>query len=344
LNSKGHQNGYLCYQDNNYANMSSMQLAERLLTPGSEHTTELVANIQRKQELLEAGDPAHENIRTALVIGGGTMRGVFSGGVVIGLEELGLTEVFDDVIGVSVGASTSAYFLARQAALGTTLFFEELTGKDFIDKTRLIPPRSGALNIDYLRDIFTGKKALDQAVIHANRSRFYIGVTDINNVQPRYIEVAHDEDQDLIKLIQASSAVPGVTQPVVIDGVTYGDGITTCKNPIRFAIEELGSTDIFCILNQELRRDPTSLSEQIKSIGEMATSAMLTRNSSPKFRRAFRKRHIMSDEVADTDYSADVRIGVICPEGEPVGRFEQDPDILIPAAQRATRQTKALFE
>jgi predicted acylesterase/phospholipase RssA len=80
-----------------------MQLSERLLTPGAEHTTELVANLQRKQELLEAGDSAHEDIRTALVIGGGTMRGVFSGGVVTGLEELGLTEVFDDVIGVSVG-------------------------------------------------------------------------------------------------------------------------------------------------------------------------------------------------------------------------------------------------
>jgi len=264
------------------------------------------------------------------------MRGVFSGGVVTGLEELGLTEAFDDVIGISVGASTAAYFLAGQAAIGTTLFFEELTGKEFIDKTRLVRP-GNALNIDFLESIFTGKKALDQQAIRENHSRFYVGVTNIKKVRPEYIEVSHDADKDLIRLIQASSSVPGITQPVVIDGVTYGDGITTCKNPIRFAIEVLGSTDILCILNQELRSKPIS-------IGERVVSALLTRDSSPELKRAFRERHVMSDEAAETDYSDAVRIGILCPEGEPVGRFEQDPAILIPAAQRAAQQTKALFE
>jgi predicted acylesterase/phospholipase RssA len=106
-----------------------MQLSERLLTPESERTPDVVSNILRKRDLLLAGDPAHEEIKTALVIGSGAMRGAYSGGVVIGLEELGLTDTFDDVVGVSVGASTAAYFLANQSARGTSLFFEELTTK-----------------------------------------------------------------------------------------------------------------------------------------------------------------------------------------------------------------------
>lgn len=315
--------------------MSHMQLSERLFTPGSEHTQELVSHIQQKHELLEAGDPAHKDIRTALIIGSGAMRGVFSGGVVTGLEELGLTEVFDDVIGVSVGASTAAYFLAGQAALGTTLFFEELTSKEFVDKTRF----KNILNVGYLEDIFTGKKALDQEAIRNNRSRFHIGVTNIDTAKPEYIEVSHsEEEKDMIKLIQASSAVPGLTLPIRIDGTLYGDGITTCKNPIAYAIDTLGATDVVCIVNQPLRQGKSA------PASDKAISSWLTRRYRQDIRTAYINRHSMSDETASTEYSADVHIGILCPEEKPVGRLTKNAKKLIQVAEQAAQQTKTLFK
>lgn len=315
--------------------MSYMQLSERLFTPETEHTQELVSHIHRKHELLEAGDPAHNDIKTALIIGAGAMRGVYSGGVVTGLEELGLTEVFDDVIGVSVGASTAAYFLAGQAALGTTLFFEELTSKDFVDKTRF----KNILDVGYLEDIFTGEKALDQEAIRSNRSRFYIGVTNIDTAKPEYIEVSHsEEEKDIIKLIQASSAVPGLTLPIRINGTLYGDGITTCKNPIAYAVDVLGATDIVCIVNQPLRTDKSSPSS------DKAISAWLTRRYNQDIRTAYINRHESSDETATTDYSEDVHIGILCPEDKPIGRLTKNARKLIQVANQATQQTKTIFE
>ncbi len=236
-----------------------MQLSERLVTPGSDHTFELTDNIMRKQELLCDGDPAHKSIRTALVIGSGAMRGVYSGGVVIGLEELGLTQAFDHVIGVSAGAATAAYFLAGQAKLGTSIYYEDLASKEFIDRTRIGNP----LNIDFLDEVFTARKPLDRQSIQDNRSLFHIGVTDVNKVQAEYIRANHNTGDNIIKLVQASSSVPGLTPPIMIDGTLYGDGITTCKNPVGFAIDTLGCTDILFVVNQPLRlKDSISVGEK----------------------------------------------------------------------------------
>lgn len=314
--------------------MTSMQLSERLFTTPSAHTDELIDHLQQKKALLEAGDPSHEDIRTALIIGAGAMRGVYSGGVVIGLEELGMTEVFDDVIGISAGAATAAYFLSGQAELGTTIYYEELASKEFIDVKR----RKNVLNVGYLEEVFTESKPLDQEAIRNNRSRFHIGVTNVDTAQPEYIEVAHDPNSDIIKLIQASSSVPGLTLPIRIEGTLYGDGITTCKNPIKYAVETLGATDVFCIVNQPLREKATA------PVSDRLVSALLTRRYNEAIKVAYRDRHHMSDETAATTYSPDIHIGVLCPEGKPVGRLTTDAQKLTQVALKATLQTKALFE
>lgn len=312
-----------------------MQLAERLLVPGSEESDELIGNILRRRDQLSDSEPADAGISTALVIGGGAMRGVFSGGVVTGLEELGLTAAFDNVVGVSVGASTNAYFLAGQARLGTSLFFDELTTKEFVDITR----RGNILSVDYLNTIFTtGKKVLDLEAVRNNRSRFHIGITALDTAQPVYAEVSDAEDEVIIKHIQASSAVPGLARPVIIDGVKYGDGITACKNPVRFAVEELGATDVLCILNQPLRYGHAS------SIGDRALSAFLSRGYGPLARDAFRSRHEGSDEMAETTYNPNIRIGIACPADKPIGRLTRDKKKLIRVAQEAEEYTLALFE
>ena len=66
-------------------------------------------------------DPYH----LALVIEGGGMRGVVSGGMVSALEERALLRCFDSVHGSSAGACAGAYFVAGQARLGTRIFYED---------------------------------------------------------------------------------------------------------------------------------------------------------------------------------------------------------------------------
>jgi predicted patatin/cPLA2 family phospholipase len=56
--------------------------------------------------------------RLALVIEGGGMRGAITGGMALALEELGLTNVFDDVYGSSAGALNGTWLVGGAAASG----------------------------------------------------------------------------------------------------------------------------------------------------------------------------------------------------------------------------------
>jgi len=59
-----------------------------------------------------------DGARLALVIEGGGMRGAITGGMALALEELGLTNVFDDVYGASAGALNAAWLVSEAAASG----------------------------------------------------------------------------------------------------------------------------------------------------------------------------------------------------------------------------------
>ena len=81
---------------------------------------------------------ADDEYRVALVVEGGCMRGVIYAGAVTALEHLHLAQRFDAVYGVSAGALDSAYMLAGQAAMGTTIYFEDLPAVHFMRARRVL--------------------------------------------------------------------------------------------------------------------------------------------------------------------------------------------------------------
>src|SRR3954451_18408795 len=96
--------------------------------------------------------------RLGLVIEGGAMRGVRSAGGLCALERLGLSEAFDCVFATFGGAVNGAYFLARQAVYGTTIYYENLNRREFINALRF----GKLVDIDYVIDRVTKElKPLD---------------------------------------------------------------------------------------------------------------------------------------------------------------------------------------
>src|SRR3989442_4926282 len=69
--------------------------------------------------------------KVGVIVEGGAMRGVISCGALMALEELGMTEVFDEVYGGSAGAVNAAYFLAGQAAYATALYYQKINSTRF---------------------------------------------------------------------------------------------------------------------------------------------------------------------------------------------------------------------
>ncbi len=71
---------------------------------GTTPLTALKNILARKEEKLNRKTNSKKKIKSALIVQGGCMRGVFSAGSLIALEKLGLSQAFDAVYGSSGGA------------------------------------------------------------------------------------------------------------------------------------------------------------------------------------------------------------------------------------------------
>src|SRR5204863_7152659 len=113
--------------------------------------------------------------KIALIVEGGAMRGVISCAALMGLEDLGMTPVFDEVYGASAGAVNAAYFLAGQAAYATTIYYQKINNTRFI---RRLWHRQ-IVDIDDLFDsIIGGERPLYVHRVLESSSRFFITIAD----------------------------------------------------------------------------------------------------------------------------------------------------------------------
>src|SRR5215813_3570940 len=88
--------------------------------------------LKERAELVQRGIKPSDGRKIGLVVEGGAMRGVISCAALQGLEELGMTQVFDEVYGASAGAVNAAYFLAGQAGYATTIYYQTINTTRFI--------------------------------------------------------------------------------------------------------------------------------------------------------------------------------------------------------------------
>ncbi len=174
--------------------------------------------------------------RVALIANPGTMLGTFGGGHVTAFEERKLTNRFAYAVGVSTGTPILSYFLAGQAALGTSIYYEECT-RNFISKLRGLKGGDFA-NIQYLADIFKfSEKKLYVEGVHASPTELYFGVTEYASAIEKYYD-AKKLELGIVHGIHVACAMPGAYKTwVYIDDVRHNDGASTCM-PIRFTLEK----------------------------------------------------------------------------------------------------------
>src|SRR5215469_3391695 len=88
--------------------------------------------LKERAAQLQQGITPSDGRKIGLIVEGGAMRGVISCAALQGLEELGMTQVFDEVYGASAGAVNAAYFLAGQAAYATSIYYQKINNTRFI--------------------------------------------------------------------------------------------------------------------------------------------------------------------------------------------------------------------
>jgi predicted patatin/cPLA2 family phospholipase len=187
--------------------------------------------------------------RLALVIEGGGMRAVTVGGMVSGLEVLGLRDVFDFVCGSSAGAVAGAYFLARQARFGTAMFYENLNNSGFIDTHRLWK-RKPVMDTSFLIDkVMRFDKRLDVAAVIAGTPHLHVVASDIVTGQPA-VRSVFESAEEFFQFLRATVTMPLIGgPPVPFNGSLLYDGGLVQQIAVETAIKQ-GATHILVLLTR----------------------------------------------------------------------------------------------
>lgn len=182
------------------------------------------------------------------------MRGVISGGMVAGLEALGLRDAFDVVYGSSAGACAGAYFLAGQARAGARLYYEAVNNRRFINLLRGFQRRA-IVDLDFLFDeVLSQQLPLDFRAIQRSGIDLVVLASHLD-VQPDgsdHVEAVRfsgfSDVDDLLGALHASSRMPVVGgQPFVYRGLRYWDAAITQPIPIHAALAD-GCTHVLVLL------------------------------------------------------------------------------------------------
>jgi predicted patatin/cPLA2 family phospholipase len=237
-----------------------------------------------------------------LVLEGGGMRGAYSAGVLEAFSEAPALS-FESVVACSAGACVAASYLAGQPRRNRQVYLDYLDGGKLVRIRRLFEGRS-VMDVDYLAfDVTLRLCPLDIEALRRSPTRLYIGVTDCETGDCRYLT---NHEDDVVTAIRATCSLPFFSRTEVpYQGRRYVDGGVADPVPIEKAIA-LGGTDLILVLTSSIERR-----------GERSRLSVFDPlfSSSPAIRKSLRERHLRYREAARVLKSPPpgVRISVVRP-------------------------------
>lgn len=225
--------------------------------------------------VIEAIRNPREGDRVALVIEGGGMRGAVSGGMGLGLHELGLADSFDAVYGSSAGALNGMWLLSGRGPDGIHTWTDADLGKVVMNKRRIFGSRPivdmKTVIEEHYEQISPG---LFQAALEAD-TEFHPLATDIETGLAVDLHDQIVDRESLILAIRSTSTLPLIGgPPVELNGARYLDAGLSSAIPFQAAIDD-GATHLLLLRSRksgDIATDPAG-------IGGRLTTRMLGRIS-----------------------------------------------------------------
>ena len=185
-------------------------------------------------------------IKTALIMEGGAMRGMFTCGILDIFMENGIT--FDAACGVSAGAVLSCNFKSGQ--IGRALRYNKKYSKDVrYCSIRSLIKTGDLYGVDFCyREIPDELDIFDRKAFRENPMPFYVGATDVFTGKPRYHKCEKCDNEDMLWM-RASASMPLLSRIVTVDGYSLLDGGISDPVPYKH-MEEIGYNRNVIILTQ----------------------------------------------------------------------------------------------
>lgn len=285
--------------------------------------------------------PHNDGANIALAVEGGAMRGVVSAGMVWALEDLGYVDAFDAVYGSSAGAISSAYFLAGQAGLGTTIYFEDINNRLFIDPSRALIGRP-IVDLGYLiNDVAMFRKRLDVDRVLRSPTPLSVLATDVDTRQTVVFRNFAGATQ-LLGALRAGATMPVVAgAPFVHDARRLLDA--SLSEPIPLSSAEAGGHSHIVVLMTRsgvMREQPSAFDRyfvgpRLRRLSPALAAQYLSRAEPYS---AIVKAIDSGRGLAGTSEVIGVRV-----EGLRISKLERRRDVLVAAARRGYERIEQLF-
>lgn len=209
-----------------------------------------------------------EGDRLALVIEGGGMRGVITGGMALALHELGLADRFSAVYGSSAGTLNGMWLISERVRDGIPTWTDPTLNQKLINRRRLLGRRP-VVDIEGLveRRYEQLSPGLFDSVLAASTELHPIA-TDVESGQAVDLHSQIRDQTSLRLAIRASSTLPLLAgPPVSLNGRRYLDAGLSAAIPFRAALAD-GATHLLVLRSRktgDLATDPEGVAGRLTS-------------------------------------------------------------------------------
>lgn len=258
-------------------------------------------------------------MKTAIIMEGGAMRGMFTCGIIDVFLENGIE--FDGAAGISAGATFGCNLKSKQpgrALRYNKAFKDEYrygSFKSFIKTGDIYDADFCYHEIPEKLDVF------DTDTFEKSPMEFWVGTTDVETGEARYYKCVDGKRHD-IEWIRASASIPVLSRIVELDGYKLLDGGVSDSIPYEFMMKQ-GYDKSITILT----REPGYVKKKSKAL----VAIKMVYRKYPKFIKAMEERHIKYNRLSKLleKEQAAGRTLILRPE-KPLGikQMEKNPDEL----------------
>lgn len=190
--------------------------------------------------------------KTALVLEGGGMRGVFTSGVLDAFMKHDLT--FPYIVAVSAGACNGMSYVSHQPRRARISNIDYLARYKYIGLRHLVT-QGCIFDRELLYDKFPNQYLpFDFDTFFSSPMTFEMVTTNCLTGQPMYLSERYDR-QRALDIVRASSSLPYVSKIVDVDGIPMLDGGIVDSIPLQHAIDMGHPTNVLVLTRNRGYRD-----------------------------------------------------------------------------------------
>lgn len=182
---------------------------------------------------------------TGLVLEGGTLRGIFSAGVMDAFLDAGI--YFPYIVGVSAGISNAVSYVSKQFGRNIAILESYRRDHRYLGLRNIISDKS-IFGTDFVFGTIPNELIpFDYNTFHKYSGKIYSGVTNAVTGKEEFYDLMNDDCN--WQYLRASCAIPGYFPAMKIEGRDYFDGGIVSPIPVSKALKD-GCTRVIIVLTQ----------------------------------------------------------------------------------------------